>query len=309
MPKPTQPLRQLNTNPLDAIFGSDTEVLQNLSVRLEAIHLPQQQPRRYFDLEKMKGLVESIKQHGILEPLLVRPLDTGGYELVAGERRYKAAKEVGLSEVPVTIRHLSNEEALQLTLIENLQREDLNPVEETEGVLQLLSLRLKLPQDEVVSLLHRMLNEVRGKLNTDYNNVIVEAPEGKTIKLVFESLALMNWESFVTNRLPLLKLPKDVLEALRQGTIAYTKAQAIARVKDEAQRQLLLREAIKANLSLSQIREKIRGVITKFETESPKTRIGSVYRQVAKSKVWENPKKWKQVEALLTKIEAIVSEN
>jgi len=119
-----------------------------ISISIKEIHLPEQQPRRYFDPDALKELVNSIKEHGILQPLLVRPLSSGGYELVAGERRYRAAMESQLIEVPVVIRSLSNSEALSLSLIENLQREDLNPVEETEGILQLLSLHLETTVEE-----------------------------------------------------------------------------------------------------------------------------------------------------------------
>lgn len=95
---------------------------------LSRIELPARQPRRYFDPQKMEQLVLSVKQHGILEPLLVRVIqDSEHYELVAGERRYRAAQTAGLADVPVTIRELSDEQAIQIALVENLQREDLNP--------------------------------------------------------------------------------------------------------------------------------------------------------------------------------------
>jgi len=100
------------------------------------------QVRRYFDPQKLAGLTESVKQIGIIEALLVRPLPNGNYKLVAGERRYRAAAAAALTEVPVTIRDLNDVESLEISLVENLQRDDLNPVEETEGVLQLLSIRL-----------------------------------------------------------------------------------------------------------------------------------------------------------------------
>jgi ParB family chromosome partitioning protein len=90
----------------------------------------------------MQSLVKSIKQHRILSPLLVCPKGEDLYELVAGERRYRAAISAGLDEVPVVIWELTDEDALQLALLENLQREDLNPLEETEGILQLLALKL-----------------------------------------------------------------------------------------------------------------------------------------------------------------------
>jgi ParB family chromosome partitioning protein len=175
-------------------------------VAIESIHLPQEQPRRYFDTHKLQSLVQSVKEHGILEPLLVRPKTDNQYELVAGERRYRAAKAANFSQVPVVIRELSELEALQLALVENLQREDLNPVEETEGVLQLLALKLNLSVEEVTSRLYRMYNEVKGNVNSANPNVRV-SDQDPTIQSIFDSLGLMSWESFVKNRLPLLNFP------------------------------------------------------------------------------------------------------
>ena len=94
------------------LFSEKDEItLSPYSVPLDAIKLPKQQPRRYFDPEKLAGLVESIKQHGILEPLLVRPIGASAYELVAGERRYRAATEIGLTEVPIVVREMSDSDA------------------------------------------------------------------------------------------------------------------------------------------------------------------------------------------------------
>ncbi|HEY9641534.1 MAG TPA: ParB/RepB/Spo0J family partition protein [Coleofasciculaceae cyanobacterium] len=279
------------------------------AIALAQISLPQQQPRRYFDPQKLAGLVESIKQHGILEPLLVRPLGAHSYELVAGERRYRAAKEIGLQEVPIVIREMSDTDAFQIALIENLQREDLNPVEETEGILQLLALRLEKPESEVVSLLHRMLDEVKGKVP---HNVMGNS-ETLSIQAVFDGIAAMDWKSFITNRLPLLKLPDDILSALRQGKLAYTKAQAIARLKDEAQRKQLLSDAIAQDLSLTQIKEWIENSrAAKAESElsplSMKTQIDDVLRLVKRSKVWTDPKKQKRLEKLLSELRSLASD-
>lgn len=107
-------------------------------------------------------MVASVRQYGVLEPLLVRPLHDGEFELVAGERRLRAAKEAGLTEVPVISRELDNKEALQVSLIENLQREDLNPVEETEPILNLLAIELDVTADEVVSILNQAHNAKNG---------------------------------------------------------------------------------------------------------------------------------------------------
>ena len=138
-----------------ALFKDDDEsTKQSKSIqtlRIEQIVISSLQPRRYFDPEQLEQLTQSVKEHGILEPLLVRSLPDNKYELVAGERRYRAAIEAGLADVPVVIKELTDPEALQLALIENLQREDLNPVEETEGILQLIALRENLAVDEVIS--------------------------------------------------------------------------------------------------------------------------------------------------------------
>lgn len=282
----------------------DTKAAATL-VLIKEIHLPPQQPRRYFDPDALKELVNSIKEHGILQPLLVRPMTSGGYELVAGERRYRAASESGLAEVPAVIRELSNSDALSLALIENLQREDLNPVEETEGILQLLSLHLEITVEKVISLLYRLNNESKEKVT---RNVTGKETVERVEKL-FDSIGTMSWSSFVRNRLPLLKLPQDIREALQSGKIAYTKATVIARIKDEQPRNSLLLETIKNNLSLSQIKERIEELPPNSGKPSDPLplRLKTAYKQINKSKVWSDPKKRQKLEKLLNQLEALTS--
>ena len=301
--KVSQPYRQIKGLGLDALFGDAPTTGQ--SVDLEAIKLPQQQPRRYFDPQKMQQLVQSVKEHGVLEPLLVRPLSEEEYELVAGERRYRAALEVGLIEVPVVVRQLSDDEALQLALIENLHREDLNPVEETEGILQLIALKLSQPTTAVIKILHRMQNETEGKVT---HNVMGNS-EAQVVQDIFTGLGLMTWESFVKNRLPLLNLPEEVMEALRKGQIAYTKAQVIARVKDPESRIALLEAAIKEDLSLSQIKERLTTNQKAPELPPLKKQMDATYRRLQKAKFWEDPKKRSRLEALLSEMEAILAQD
>lgn len=313
---------QIRNRPKDPLFG-DEPTTGSQSISLEQIQLPTLQPRRYFDEQALDELVTSIKQHGILQPLLVRPLKGGKYELVAGERRYRAAQTAGLTEVPVVVRNLNEDEAFQLALIENLQREDLNPVEETEGILQLLSWRLQLAVPEVISRLYRLNNELKGNVNPNVgvsskNTQIEEvnpnvgvSSEISEIEAVFESLARMQWSSFVKHRLPLLKLPVEILEALRTGKIAYTKAQAISKIKDEAVRNQLLDEAIANNLSLSQIKEKIQALKPQPDskpdlTEKLSQRLTKISRLVKKNQIGSNSKKRKQLETLLVKLENLL---
>ncbi|MBD2682311.1 MULTISPECIES: ParB/RepB/Spo0J family partition protein [Nostoc] len=291
---------------ISVLMGAELPLTEPSMLPIDSISLPDSQPRRYFDPVKTEQLIQSIKTHGVLENLLVRPLPNqeNQYELVAGERRYRAAIAAGLKEVPVTIRELTAEQALSLALVENLLREDLNPVEETEGILQLLAIRLSVPVADVPNLLYRMQHEAKGKVAQN----VLGNEQGQTIMAVFEELGKLSWESFVSSRLPLLKLPAEILSALRAGKIAYTKAQLIARVKDQQQRHNLLEEAIAADLSFSEIRERVKALQPATDSESPQATIQTITRRITQSKVWENPKKWKQVQTLLKRLEALVTD-
>jgi ParB family transcriptional regulator, chromosome partitioning protein len=274
---------------------------------LTDIKLPDYQPRQYFDESKLEELAQTIKQHGVLEPLLVRKLaNHNQYELVAGGRRYRAASKAGLTEVPVIVRELSNEQAIEIAIIENLQREDLNPVEETEGIINLLAKRLNIKTEEVSPLLHQLQKQLRGR---SANNVIGSS-KIELIQSVFDSLGLMELDSFISNRLPLLNLPKDILEALRAGKIEYTKAKAIARMADEKTRIQLLEEAIANSLSLSQIRELIKAEQEPKQQSELKTRFDTTYKQAKKAKkLWNDAKKRKQLESLLAKLEKLITDS
>ena len=230
---------------VEALLGtSDSADAASEFVSIHKIVLPQQQPRRYFEPTAMQELVESVKQLGILQPLLVRPIDGNKYELVAGERRYRAASSLGLTEIPVVIRELTDTEALQIALLENLQREDLNAIEETEGILQLLAMKLNSTSSSVIALLGAAAHPER----TGVDNVI-HSSHWQIVSDIF-ALGKYTPESFRTNRLPLLNLPDDVIGVLRKGRIEYTKARAIARVKDLDDRSQLLEEATAPDRSL-----------------------------------------------------------
>lgn len=274
---------------------------------LADIKLPDYQPRQYFDESKLEELAQTIKQHGVLEPLLVRKLaNRNQYELVAGGRRYRAASKAGLTEVPVIVRELSDEQAIEIAIIENLQREDLNPVEETEGIINLLAKRLNIRTEEVSPLLHQLQKQLRGR---SANNVIGSS-KIELIQSVFDSLGLMELDSFISNRLPLLNLSKDILEALRAGKIEYTKAKAIARMTDEKTRIQLLQEAIASSLSLSQIQELVKAKQEPQQQSELKTRFDTTYKQAKKAKkLWNDAKKRKQLESLLAKLEKLIAES
>lgn len=125
---------------LDAIFAENDTEGEQTAVLLKTSELEPNrgQPRRTFDEQALSELADSIAQHGVLQPLLVRPLMGGGYQIVAGERRWRAARMAGLAEVPAVVRELTDSQVMELALIENLQREDLNPMEEAQGYQSLM---------------------------------------------------------------------------------------------------------------------------------------------------------------------------
>jgi ParB family chromosome partitioning protein len=296
--------------PVDLLFGSKPPAqLENQlspnTIAISQITLPASQPRRYFDSQRLEELSASIKELGILEPLLVRPLPKNKYELVAGERRFKAAQMAGLTKIPVIVREMNDTVTYQVRLVENLQREDLNPLEETEGILELLAMRLELSQDKVIKLLQKMENEVKGKVVTP--NVMGNS-QGLIVEELFISFGRMKWDSFVKNRLPLLNLPLDVMKVLRQGKLEYTKARAIAKIKDEQIRKEFLEAAIKENLSLSEINQRIKSIKQNESEEaiSLKQRANDTFYRLNKSKVWNEPKKKAKIEKLLAQLDALI---
>jgi ParB family chromosome partitioning protein len=126
----------IGTRPLTRAVGEAAPADMVRTVALTNIVPSPLQPRKEFAPDALRELVDSIRQHGVIQPLIVRPVD-GGFELIAGERRWRAAQEAGLSEAPVIVRHASDLEVLELSLIENLQRQDLNPIEEAQGYARL----------------------------------------------------------------------------------------------------------------------------------------------------------------------------
>ena len=298
-------------NPTENGFEADGASERSAAqfVPIELISMPESQPRRYFDRAGMQQLSASVREHGILQPIIVRPVGEK-YEVVAGERRYRAALEAGLTEVPALVREMSDEQAVQYALVENLQREDLNPIEEVEGILQLLALKLKTDREGAISLLNQMANVKRGLTHN-----LVRNEEQQIVEEVFATIGRLSPDSFRSHRLPLLKLPDDIQSALRKGRIEYTKAQAIARMKEPEKRQDLLEKAIAEEWSLSQIKERV-ALLT--EKKSPDTvnplsaRLDATYKQIKTSmrknpEFWENPQTQEGFQALLAVLETFLS--
>ena len=297
----------------DFLDGQSPEVAGAESISIKQIVMPDSQPRRYFDTKAMKELIASVHQHGILQPLLVRAITPGRYELVAGERRYRAAKEVGLVEVPVIIKELSDDDAVEIAILENLQRQDLNPIEETEAILNLLSQKLDQPRKVVISLLNQASH-------TDLKSAdnVIRTSEWKVIESIFEIIGRFTPESFRSNRLPLLKLPNNVLSALREGSIQYTKAREIAKIKDDDGRQNLLDEVIANDTSLREIREQVKGAKNGKPSQLTQNgkadqsdlfvrRMANIQSKLKQSSIWKDKSRVQKVQALLSELESFIN--
>ncbi len=293
-------LEEYEIEGVDALFPSlESEDKPAEMIELSSIVLPQQQPRRYFDTEALSQLTNSVKEKGILQPLLVRSLEDGGFELVAGERRYRAAQNAKLEKVPVVIRSLSDADAYELALMENLQREDLNPVEETEGILELLSRKLGKEKDEIITIFQKTAHPTRISSKKNVNTGI-HKKDLEVIEKVFQILGKLTPNSFRTNRLPLLNLPSYLLEALQQGNIEYSKVRLIGRVKDEKKAKNLLTAAIEENLSRKEIEERVRQLNAKKKKISRlQKRWEETIRKINKTQLWQEPAKTQRLEEIL----------
>lgn len=216
---------------MDALFSQNETKKQASTLRLTEIFPNKTQPRTDFDDEAIKELSESIKQHGVLQPLLVRPMPTGGYQIVAGERRWRASRMAGLDEVPVYIKELTDEQTAQLALVENLQREDLNPVEEALGYKELMS-AYGYTQEQVA-------------------------------KIVGKS------RPAVANSLRLLSLDDTTLSFVREKEISVGHAKVLAGVEDEALRAELALKVKRDLLTVRNLEELVKKSDTPKKTPAP----------------------------------------
>lgn len=273
---------------------------------LDDIRLNPEQPRKYFDEEALEALTASVRKKGVLQPILVRE-HGDGYELVAGERRFRAAQRAGLETIPAVIREVSDQESLEIALIENLQREDLNPVEETDGTLALLSLNLGISVQDVLEAIRQSHYRALGRGD---NNVVIN-PHVETVEALFKNIGRYTASSFYSHRVPILKMPEALIQAMREGKLEYSKARALASVKDEGVRADLLRLTLEENLSLNQLREAIAKQDTR-QTSEPKEKtqrvdVADLKRKLTPSRIEKlSTTKQRELGKLLSRIDELL---
>lgn len=192
-----------------------------------------EQARKQFDEAALSELADSIAQHGVLQPLLVRPIIGGGYQLIAGERRWRASRIAGLTQVPVIIKELTDDEAAIISLIENLQREDLNPIEEAYGFASLIK-DFDLTQEEAAQRV------------------------GKS-------------RPAVANALRLLRLPQEVIDAVRDGKLSAGHARALAAIDDEKTAIFAAKTVMEKGLSVRETEKLVKALTAEKKEKKKKT--------------------------------------
>jgi len=213
---------------LGALIPEKTTVITALdkvqTAKISSIRPNQMQPRKRFDAEKLRELKDSIREKGLIQPVVVRPVE-GGYELIAGERRFRAVQELGHEEIPVVIKEVSDADSLEMSIIENIQREELNPVEEANAYMDLVE-KFKFSQDEI-------------------------------------SKAVGKDKSTISNTIRLLTLPKLIQGYISDNLISMGHAKAILSLPTERPRMRLAKRIMRKNLSVRQteeiVKEKIQG--------------------------------------------------
>lgn len=231
---------------LDALFADNSieEIASTSAVKLKIMDIEpnRDQPRKIFDEDALAELADSIAKHGVIQPLLVRPMPDGSYQLVAGERRWRASRMAGLTEVPVVIKELNDDEAMALALIENLQREDLNAIEEAQGIKALMD-TLSLTQDEAAERV------------------------GKS-------------RPAVANALRLLKLPDSVIALVSDGKLSPGHARALLGFKDEQDIIETADLIIEKGLTVRDVEKLVKKRNKEPKAEKPAARRASYYDEV-----------------------------
>ena len=203
-----------------------------LLLPLQKIEPNRLQPRKSFNEEELAALADSIRQHGVIQPLTVRLLDTGYYQIIAGERRWRAARMAGLREVPVVIIEADDKKAMELALIENLQRADLTPIEEARGYQQLIG-EYGLTQEQVA------------------DRVSKSRPA-------------------VANAMRLLSLPDELLSMVESGKLTAGHARALLSIKDERQQLAVAQKVVNLQLSVRQTEAMCKKLLKAVKAPEPK---------------------------------------
>lgn len=296
----------VNTPDIKAHSSGDQ---RSISLPVSQLKPNPKQPRRFFSEEGIKQLATSFQKDGFRGALNVRQLEDGSYQIVAGERRWRAAKQAGLKEVLCIVEEYSDEDALEFALVENLQREDLSKIEETEGILTLIESRLDISRDQAVSII-----QVEGHPDRLARSDVAPSEAILEIREILEAFNI-SLQTFRTKNLRILSLPKELKQAHLEGCLSYSCAIEISKLKDESKRSQLLNEVLEQKLPFRQVKERVQALKAETLADS-----GSEYQPIldeldrtlklakrAKT-VLDKPQKRKRLEKLLSQINELLEQ-
>jgi len=286
-------------------------------IPLEKIQKGTFQPRQYFSQAGIDRLAQSFKERGFKGALNVRPLGDDTYELIASERRWRAAKQANLKEVRCLVDAYSDEEALEFALVENLQREDLSKLEETEGILDLIGAKLGIDRERSISI-------IRTEGHSDQRGRSDVAPSEalKQIEALLTHFGI-ELQTFRTKNLRTLLLPDDLKEAHLKENLSYSSALELSKLKGEQQREALLAEVLTDKLSFREIKERVRALTTRLRALTTRQsggdgavsvslvlRLQETAKRAKKLEyLFEKTQKKKRLEKLLRELEALLEES
>ncbi len=267
------------------------------------------QPRQFFAQASIDSLAKAFKEHGFRGALNVRPLANGTYELVAGERRWRAAQQAQLETVRCIVDTYTDEEALEFALMENLQREDLSKLEETEGILHFIEVKLGITREQAISIIR-----TEGHSDKASRSDVAPSEEMRRIEALL-SLFNIGLQTFRTKNLRTLSLPDDLKAAHLERSLPYSSALELSKLKNDDERQMLLTEALKEGLSVRDIKSQVQNVLAERDS-SPKhkntnlvERFDKIAKQVKSQSSAIKTGKVKRIEKLLSELESLLSED
>jgi ParB family chromosome partitioning protein len=290
-------------------IGIDEEAAQWIST--EKLQPNPHQPRQYFSQDSIDRLAQSFSEQGFKGAINVRTLGSDQYEIVAGERRWRAAKQAGLKSVRCIVDDYSNEQALEFALVENLQREDLSKLEETEGLLRLIEAKLNIPQEKAIQLVR-----TQGHSDNRARSDVAPREELEQIIKLLNTFGI-ELQTFRTKNLRTLALPDDLKQAHLKKGLSYSSALEINKIKNDDLRAKVLQVVLKKNLSFRQTKDLVAEELSKVKEgkERPavqKKLIDRIERTLKTVKEADNilgkPKKRKELEVLLEQIEELLEE-
>lgn len=250
-PEPEKVLEETNTDAVHREDKTDSEKQDRgtVMVRLSRIEPNRKQPRKYFDEEALEELAQSIRQHGLLQPILVQDRGTY-YEIIAGERRWRAARKAGLREVPVIIRDYTDQEIVELSLIENIQREDLNPIEEAKAYQMLID--------------------------------VYHLTQSEAAQRVSKS------RTAVANMMRLLKLDESVQDMIINGQLSMGQARALLSIDDREKQRELARQISEQKMSVREVEKLVKHFTLNANTSKSASGASKTTKEKAQQKTRED---------------------